>query len=57
MGDIARIKAGQGEVAAALKLHEQAIAVYTELGDKRSKAVRMGDIARIKANQGKWKKP
>ena len=53
MGDIARIKVDQGEVAAALKLHEQRQhSRYTGLGDKRSQAVTMGDIARIKVGQG-----
>ena len=53
MRDIARIKVDKGEIEEALRLQEQAIAVYTELGDKRSKAVTMRAIARIKVSKGK----
>ena len=52
LGDIARIRAGKGEVEEALRLHEEELKVYEGLGDKRSRAVTLGDIARIRAGKG-----
>ncbi len=51
-GDIARILTDKGEVDAALKLHQEEIAIYEALGDKRSRAVTLGDIARILTAKG-----
>ena len=36
----------------ALRLHQEALAVYEGLGDKRSRAVTLGDIANIHASRG-----
>jgi len=52
LGDIARIHDSKGEVDEALRLHDQELRVYEELGDKRSYAVALGDIARIRARKG-----
>jgi tetratricopeptide (TPR) repeat protein len=52
---MARLVSGKrtkGDVDAALKLHEEAIAIYEELGDRRSRAVTLGDIARIRTIKG-----
>ncbi|MFS8068100.1 MAG: tetratricopeptide repeat protein, partial [Byssovorax sp.] len=53
LGDIARIRAEQGDVDAALALHQEALQVYEELGDRRSRAIALGDIARLRAHKGK----
>ncbi|MDM8539507.1 CHAT domain-containing protein, partial [Desulfococcaceae bacterium HSG9] len=42
----------EGEVDEALKLHQEAMQVYDELGDRRSRAVTLGDIARIMVDKG-----
>jgi tetratricopeptide (TPR) repeat protein len=52
LGDIARLRAAKGEVDAALQLHQEELAVYEGLGDKRSRAVTLGDIARLRADKG-----
>ena len=52
LGDIARIYADKGDVDQALKLHQEELEVYEQLGDKRSRAVTLGDIARIYADKG-----
>ena len=52
LGDIARIRFSQGAVSEALKLHEEMLGVFEELGDLRSRAVTLGDIARIRVSQG-----
>ncbi|MHC4065101.1 MAG: CHAT domain-containing protein, partial [Planctomycetota bacterium] len=52
LGDIARLRANKGEVDAALQLHQERMAVYETLGDKRSRAVTLGDIARLRAAKG-----
>ena len=51
-GDIARIMTDQGEVDEALRLHQQSLEDFQELGDKRSAAVMLGDIARIMKSKG-----
>ena len=51
-GVLARIRTDQGEVAAALALHEERLDVFTALGDQRARAMTLGDIARIRTNQG-----
>ncbi|KPA13511.1 hypothetical protein MHK_006282, partial [Candidatus Magnetomorum sp. HK-1] len=42
----------RGEVDEALRLHQEELNVYEELGDQRSRAVTLGDIARIKVSRG-----
>jgi len=39
-------------VDAALDLHQEALKVFEELGDRRARAVTLGDVARILANKG-----
>ena len=46
LGEIARIYNERGDVDEALKLHEEELGVYKQLGDRRSRAVTLGDIAR-----------
>ena len=53
LGDIARIYTAQGRVEDALKLHQEILQVYEQLGDVRSRAVTLGDIARIYTAQGR----
>ena len=50
-GEIARLRADKGEVDAALHLHQEALDVVKQLGDKRECAVRMGDIARLRGGE------
>ena len=52
LGYIARIRVSKGEVDEALKLHEEMLKVFEELGDTRSRAVTLGDIARIWVDKG-----
>lgn len=49
---IARLRFSQGDTEVALALHEERIAVFEELGDRREHAVTLGDIARIRFSQG-----
>jgi tetratricopeptide (TPR) repeat protein len=51
-GDIARIRAERGELAAALELHKEALKVYEEMGDRRLRAITLTEIARIHAKRG-----
>ncbi|NIM17759.1 MAG: CHAT domain-containing protein, partial [Candidatus Aminicenantes bacterium] len=44
LGDIARIQVSRGQVEEALKLHQERLEVFDELGDRRSRAVTLGDI-------------
>jgi tetratricopeptide (TPR) repeat protein len=39
-------------VEEALKLHQERLSVFEELGDRRSRAVTLGDIARIRVSKG-----
>ncbi|HEX6904040.1 MAG TPA: tetratricopeptide repeat protein [Thermoanaerobaculia bacterium] len=52
LGDIARLRAQSGDVAGALKLHEEMTEIFEQLGDVRSRAVTLGDIARLRAQSG-----
>ena len=52
LGEIARVRAEQGEVDAALVLHHEALLVYEALGDRRARAITLGDIARLRAHKG-----
>jgi tetratricopeptide (TPR) repeat protein len=52
LGDIARIRAAQGEVDAALPLYQEVLRICEELGDKKGRAVTLGDIAWIKRQKG-----
>lgn len=51
LGDIARIKAGKGEVDEALKLHEEVLSVCNELGDRRERSVTLLDLAQIELSR------
>jgi tetratricopeptide (TPR) repeat protein len=53
LGEIARILVDQGQVEEGLRLHQERLEVYEELGDKGSRAVALGDIARILVRQGR----
>jgi len=46
-GEIAKVLAAKGEVDAALRLHQERLAIFEALGDKWERAVTLGDIARI----------
>ena len=52
LGDIARLKAQAGDVAGALALHQEEMAVYEQLGDVRSRAVTQCDLADLRHAQG-----
>ncbi len=52
LGDIARIRAGKGEIEQALALHQEMLKIFETLGDTRERAVTLGDIARIRAGKG-----
>ncbi|HWR82754.1 MAG TPA: tetratricopeptide repeat protein [Candidatus Deferrimicrobium sp.] len=52
LGDIAEIRQAKGEVDAALELHQEALAVFEELGEKRERAITLVDIAGIETNIG-----
>jgi tetratricopeptide (TPR) repeat protein len=50
--DIARIRTTKGDVDAALALHQEALKVCEDLGDRRSYALALGEIARIQTSKG-----
>jgi tetratricopeptide (TPR) repeat protein len=52
LGAIARLLTGKGEVDAALRLHEEAQAIFESLGDKSWRAFALGEIARLRADKG-----
>jgi tetratricopeptide (TPR) repeat protein len=52
LGDIARLRSQAGDVAGALKLHEERLRTYDQLGDVWSRAVTLGDIARLRSQAG-----
>ncbi|MFY9826753.1 MAG: CHAT domain-containing protein [Thermoanaerobaculia bacterium] len=52
LGDIARLRSQTGDVAGALKLHEERLRIFEQLGDLRSRAVTLGDIARLRSQAG-----
>jgi|GEM_PF-2819335 len=52
LGDIARLRSQAGDVVGALKLHEERIGIFDQLGDVRSRAVTLGDIARLRSQAG-----
>ena len=52
LGDIARLRAQQGEVEEALRLHQERLAVNTHLGDLYEQAATMWDIAQIELGRG-----
>ncbi len=54
LGDIARLKAQGGDVAGALALHQEEMAVYEQLGDVRSRAVTLYDLANLHLMQEKY---
>jgi len=56
LGDIARIRVSKGEVEAALKLHEERLRVFEELGDLDSKAATLWDIAQVALKQQSYQK-
>jgi tetratricopeptide (TPR) repeat protein len=52
LGEIARLLAQRGEVDQALKLHQEELAIYEALSDKRSQALTLVNIARLLAQRG-----
>lgn len=52
LGDIARIRAEQGDVDFALEVHEAALKVHEERGDRSERAGTLSDIARLLATKG-----
>lgn len=47
MGDIARLKAGKGELEEAQRLHEEQLEKFEKLGDVRSYAVTLWDLSQF----------
>jgi len=52
LGDIARLKAQAGDVAGALALHQERLAVYEQVGDVRARAMTLYDLAGLYRLQG-----
>jgi len=52
LGEIARLLSAKGEVDQALKLHQEGLAIFEALGDKRSRAITLGDIAQLLSAKG-----
>jgi tetratricopeptide (TPR) repeat protein len=52
LGEVARLRAQSGDVAGALKLHEERLGIFESLGDVQSRAVTLGDVARLRAQSG-----
>ena len=54
LGDVARLKAQGGDVAGALALHQERLAIFEQLGDVRSRAVTQYDLAGLYQAQGDY---
>lgn len=54
LGEIARVRAQQGQVNAALDLHRQALALFESLDDVPSQGVTLNELARIHWDRGEW---
>ena len=52
LGEIAQVLRAKGQVDQALRMHQEEMKIYEELGDMRSRAVTLGDIARILTDKG-----
>lgn len=52
LGGIARVLALKGHVEQAIRVHEERLQIFEQLGDERARALTLGDLARILAFKG-----
>ena len=55
LGDIARIQVAKGQVEEAMKLHQERLGIFEQLGDLSEKAQTLWSMSQIEIKQQQWK--